>query len=490
MSERFSGTVSISPTNSRVITASIDGNTGNMVLGGTNRDGDIVLRDGRRRTRVRLDGNGQRLELLNTSGKIIGMIGGGGNVRAGSNGENGDLFLYRATATNIFSHGQWSVRLSANDGRLETRNAQGELNCMVGANGNLRLGSNGADGDILLYPRTADNIFNNGQATVTVDATTGDINLGNNGVNGDVFLRDASGTVRARLRSASQRLELLNGSGEIISMIGGGGNIRAGSNGENGDLFLYPSSAGNIFNDGAANVALRAESGNLTLGGGSGDGDVVLRDTNKARRVHLSAGDQRVEIRNPDGKIIAMMGGSANVRVGTNGLAGNMYLYPREANDIFNNGQATIELNGQSGDIVLRNADCAEEFPLLPGIETTSGQVVCLAEDARVRPTDRAYDKRVVGIVAGAVTLKPGIVLGRGCSEDETTQVALMGRVYCLADASNGAIEIGDLMVSSSLEGHAMKAADPSRAFGAVIGKAIDPLEEGTGLIRVLVSLR
>ena len=36
----------------------------------------------------------------------------------------------------------------------------------------------------------------------------------------------------------------------------------------------------------------------------------------------------------------------------------------------------------------------------------------------------------------------------------------------------------------------AMKAADPARAFGAVIGKALRPMREGCGLIPILVSLQ
>ena len=490
MSETFDGVVSITPTDSSSVTISINGGTGNMVLGGASRDGDVILEDGSGTQRVRLNGNGQRLELLNSDGEIIGMIGGGGNIRAGSNGENGDLFLYRGSATNIFSNSQWSVRLSANDGRLEIRDGAGELICMMGANGNMRLGAHGSDGDILLYPDSADDIFDNAQATVRLDANSGDINLGGSNVNGDAFLRDSSGQVRARLRAGSQRLELLNGAGEIIGMIGGGGNIRAGSNGENGDLFLYPSSSGNIFNDGAATVAMSAETGNLTLGGGPGDGDVVLLDADRAPRVHLSASDQRMEIRDSDGNIISMMGGDANIRVGTNGRSGNMFLYPREATNIFDNSDASIELNGDAGDIILRNADCAEEFALDPGATTAPGHVVCLADDARVRASETAYDKRVVGIVAGGGDLKPGIVMGRGLTKSETARVALMGQVYCMADASAVPIEVGDPVVSSAVKGHAMKATDPARAFGAVIGKAIDPLTEGTGMIRVLVSLQ
>jgi hypothetical protein len=38
--------------------------------------------------------------------------------------------------------------------------------------------------------------------------------------------------------------------------------------------------------------------------------------------------------------------------------------------------------------------------------------------------------------------------------------------------------------------GHAMKVTDPTLAFGAVIGKALEPLNEGFALIAILVTLQ
>jgi hypothetical protein len=38
--------------------------------------------------------------------------------------------------------------------------------------------------------------------------------------------------------------------------------------------------------------------------------------------------------------------------------------------------------------------------------------------------------------------------------------------------------------------GHAMRASSPSRTFGAVLGKALEPLPGGTGLILILVALQ
>ena len=65
-----------------------------------------------------------------------------------------------------------------------------------------------------------------------------------------------------------------------------------------------------------------------------------------------------------------------------------------------------------------------------------------------------------------------------------------MGKVYCKVDATYSSIEIGDLLTTSSTIGHAMKADDPLKAFGTVIGKALQPLKEGKGMIPVLVALQ
>jgi hypothetical protein len=68
--------------------------------------------------------------------------------------------------------------------------------------------------------------------------------------------------------------------------------------------------------------------------------------------------------------------------------------------------------------------------------------------------------------------------------------LAMTGRVWCLADASHGAIQRGDRLTTSPTVGHAMKAADEARAPGTVIGKAMSELREGRGLVLVLVNLQ
>jgi hypothetical protein len=57
-------------------------------------------------------------------------------------------------------------------------------------------------------------------------------------------------------------------------------------------------------------------------------------------------------------------------------------------------------------------------------------------------------------------------------------------------DAGRGAIQAGDLLVSSPTPGYAMKADDKLMKFGAIIGKALGNLDHGTGTLPVLVALK
>jgi len=113
-----------------------------------------------------------------------------------------------------------------------------------------------------------------------------------------------------------------------------------------------------------------------------------------------------------------------------------------------------------------------------------------LGEEGALFPSRQAYDKRVAGVVSGAGSYKPGIVLDKQPFEGNRQPIALLGKVYCKADASYAAIVVGDLLTTSPTPGHAMKADDPSKAFGSVIGKALRPLKEGQQLIPVLIALQ
>jgi len=145
-----------------------------------------------------------------------------------------------------------------------------------------------------------------------------------------------------------------------------------------------------------------------------------------------------------------------------------------------------------TGDITLigPGQDLAEDFAIPRAEEIEPGTVVVIDNEDALQPSIQAYDKRVAGVVSGAGNVRAGIILGRQESEDNRMPIALMGKVYCKVDADYSAIAVGDLLTTSPTQGHAMKAYDPLKAFGSVIGKALRPLHSGRGLIPILVALQ
>jgi hypothetical protein len=155
-----------------------------------------------------------------------------------------------------------------------------------------------------------------------------------------------------------------------------------------------------------------------------------------------------------------------------------------------------IVLNPLGGGVVqvpvleIMGADIAEKFPasekLEPGmvvaIDPRNAGKLCLARGA--------YNRCVAGVVSGANNFSAGAVLGNLPGHEDAPPVALSGRVYVQCDASAGAIEPGDLLTTSETPGYAMKATDRDRSHGAVIGKAMERLENGRGLVLALVNLQ
>jgi thiamine monophosphate kinase len=68
--------------------------------------------------------------------------------------------------------------------------------------------------------------------------------------------------------------------------------------------------------------------------------------------------------------------------------------------------------------------------------------------------------------------------------------MAMIGVVPTKVTAEGGAIKPGDLLVTSSKRGYAMKGTDHTQMMGAIIGKALGHLDSGTGVMEVLVSLQ
>ncbi|WP_211345676.1 beta strand repeat-containing protein [Paraflavitalea soli] len=138
-------------------------------------------------------------------------------------------------------------------------------------------------------------------------------------------------------------------------------------------------------------------------------------------------------------------------------------------------------------------ADIAEAFDVT-GTTTQyePGDVLVIATDK-----DRAVEKSAGAystLVAGVYATKPGVLLTEEDIDSDLVGKVPMGVVGVIPTKvcmEGGAIKRGDLIVTSSLSGVAMKA-DPDKVkIGQVIGKALqDYNTQGIGKINVLVSIK
>jgi len=138
-------------------------------------------------------------------------------------------------------------------------------------------------------------------------------------------------------------------------------------------------------------------------------------------------------------------------------------------------------------------ADLAEPFKMSESSESIpQGAVVVIdaQNPGRLKMSDSPYDTRVAGVVSGANGVNPGIQMHQDGMIEGGENVSLSGRVYVQADTSNGAIQPGDMLTTSSTPGHAMRVSDHARAAGAILGKAMTGLSEGKGMVLVLVTLQ
>jgi hypothetical protein len=138
--------------------------------------------------------------------------------------------------------------------------------------------------------------------------------------------------------------------------------------------------------------------------------------------------------------------------------------------------------------------DYAEMFELAVPQAVEPGMVMAVVGSGGViAPAVSPYERRVVGVISGAGGLEPGAVIGSREDGSHDLPLAVAGQVFVRVCLEGGPIEPGDLLVSSSERGVAMRAADPDRAAGAVIGKALESFgfpQGPEGLVRMMVMLR
>ncbi len=269
-----------------------------------------------------------------------------------------------------------------------------------------------------------------------------------------------------------------------------GAALYAHTNNDTGDGIAIWAHNDHAFSTDAAVVVSHDGSGPLIKGFGGDGGEEEFRVDNNGS-LHIfdpSIADEALYFSATTAMLYLGSGSST-----TPGDDGDIIIYN-------SSGTQTISLDGASGRTTTRElritggSDLSEQFDIRPeDYQVKPGMVVSIdpAKPGHLAISKTAYDNKVAGIVSGAGGIRTGMMMGQeGTTADGKHPVALTGRVYCWADASDGAIRPGDLLTSSTLPGHAMKVTDHAKANGAILGKAMTGLDNGTGLVLVLVSLQ
>lgn len=188
--------------------------------------------------------------------------------------------------------------------------------------------------------------------------------------------------------------------------------------------------------------------------------------------------------------------GSGNVFIGfkagtnTSDAANRLYIENSESDKPLIYGEFDNNIVKVHGKLYVEGADIAEKF-VVNNNSKKPGMLVSMDVEnhGELIVTEQAYDKKIAGVISGAKGIQPGMILAQeNTIANGDTPVALSGRVYVYADASRGSIKVGDLLTSSNIVGHVMKVKRKKKAYGAIVGKAMEPLENGQDLILVLLN--
>jgi hypothetical protein len=242
---------------------------------------------------------------------------------------------------------------------------------------------------------------------------------------------------------------------------------------------------------GTKNIALLGDTG--------GNGDVLMAYAGLGKAgIGTSAPAAKLHVNNGTDQAALRIDSSA----GTNALeiyntaasaSDPIYRVERATGNVYADGSFNCGLSSGSCFNAGTGADVAERIDAVEPMEP--GDVVEIHPDqpAKFRKSQSAISTRVAGIISTA----PAVTLGNnfdGSKEqwngDTRPLLALAGRVPVKVMAKYGAIQVGDLLVSSPIPGYAMKCPKASECIGAVIGKALEPWSEGVGKIEVQVMLR
>jgi hypothetical protein len=333
--------------------------------------------------------------------------------------------------------------------------------------------ANAAAGDVILRTELAANrlILNAGGGNSTLVVTNGNVGVGTTAPGQKL---DVSGNVNA------SGLCLAGDCKTAWSQVGGGTSSQWTTNGSN----VY-------YNTGNVGLGTTAPaSAKLVVGGAPGAEGLdlstsdqyanlrVIRNSNSAfdKDIFLQYGagpNSRIHFYSNNSESMTLAGGNLGIGTAT----------PTAKLDVA--GDINV-----SGNINAKYQDVAEWVPSVQKLQAGTVVVLDGGKTNHVMASTSAYDTAVAGVISA----RPGIALGE--KGEGKLLVATTGRVRVKVDATRAPIKVGDLLVTSDVEGVAMKS-EPIiisgrkiHAPGTIVGKALEPLAGGVGEILVLLSLQ
>ncbi|WP_241330100.1 beta strand repeat-containing protein [Chryseobacterium arthrosphaerae] len=188
---------------------------------------------------------------------------------------------------------------------------------------------------------------------------------------------------------------------------------------------------------------------------------------------------------------VTTTGTGSTLLVNHQGPSGNIAIYQSASVNVARiNKAGTGFFNGGTQN---SGADVAEAFDVEGSVsEYEAGDILVIStnSDRTVEKSSTPYST----LVAGVYATKPGVLLTEEHIDTDLSGKVPMGVIgviptkVCL---ENGKIKRGDLLVTSSQAGIAMKANPKKVKIGQVIGKALQDYDQkGTGKIQVLVNIK
>ena len=232
-----------------------------------------------------------------------------------------------------------------------------------------------------------------------------------------------------------------------------GGNVGIGTNAPGGKFSVYSSTHAGDQSDG------------ITLHNSNGTVNSYI--------YHNSNSDLIIRKSSISNQLVLDVGG--NVGIGMD--------VPAYTLDVAGDISASGAYYGGSCDIAERYDAVEEEKNKLE-----PGDILSIDEEQelKIKKSDKAYDNMVIGVYS----TRPLMVMGttKESNDRNNPPVALLGRVPTKVTDENGLINIGDNIVSSSRPGYGMRCDDYEKCRGAILGKALQKMEDNEGVIEVLLK--